>query len=57
MTEQEKQMLEEIQKKEWEKCLPKDEGLGLEITEIEHEQFDTIAAYFYNLGLQKGKEE
>ena len=57
MTEQEKQMLEEIQKKEWEKCLPKDEGLGLEITEIEHEQFDTIAAYFYNLGLQKGKGE
>ncbi len=39
--------------KEWEKCEPKDEGMGLEIANIEHEQFDNIAMHFYNLGLKE----
>lgn len=43
--------------KEWNKCEPIDEGMGLEIASIEHEQFDNIAKHFYELGLKarKGK--
>ena len=37
--------------KEWNKCEPTDEGMGLEIASIEHEQFDNIAKYFFELGL------
>ena len=36
--------------REWMKCLPVDEGMGLEIANIEHQQFDEIACYFYELG-------
>ena len=44
--------------KEWNKCVPIDEGMGLEIASMEHEQFDNIAKHFYELGLkvaQKGE--
>ena len=37
--------------KEWNKCEPIDDGMGLEIASIEHEQFDNIAKRFYKLGL------
>jgi len=37
--------------KEWNKCEPTDEGMGLEIASIEHEQFDNIAKHFFELGL------
>jgi len=48
--------------KEWNKCEPIDEGMGLEIASIEYEQFDNIAKHFYELGIavsnkaQKGEE-
>ena len=38
--------------KEWNKCEPIDEGMGLEIASIEHEQFDNIAKHFFELGLK-----
>ena len=38
--------------KEWNKCEPTDEGMGLEIASIEHEQFDNIAKHFFELGLK-----
>lgn len=37
--------------KEWNKCEPTDEGMGLEIASIEHEQFDNIAKHFFELGI------
>ena len=43
--------LEEEMNKEWNKCEPIDEGMGLEIASIEHEQFDNIAKHFFELGL------
>ena len=45
--------LEEEMNKEWNKCEPIDEGMGLEIASIEHEQFDNIAKHFYELGLKR----
>ena len=41
--------------KEWNKCEPIDEGMGLEIASIEHEQFDDIAKHFFELGLKAQK--
>ena len=49
--------LEKETDKEWNKCEPIDEGMGLEITSIEHEQFDNIAKHFYKLGLKARKIE
>ena len=43
--------LEKELDKEWNKCEPVDEGMGLEIASIEHEQFDNIAKHFFELGL------
>lgn len=43
--------------KEWDKCEPTDEGMGLEIASIEHEQFDNIAKHFFELGLKVQKDE
>ena len=43
--------------KEWNKCEPVDEGMGLEIASIEHEQFDNIAKHFFELGLKTQKGE
>lgn len=37
---------------EWSQCEPIDEGMGLEIASIEHEQFDKIAKHFFELGLK-----
>ena len=36
--------------KEWAKCIPTDEGMGLESANIVNEQFDKIARHFYELG-------
>lgn len=44
--------LEKEMDKEWSKCEPIDEGMGLEIASIEHEQFDNIAKHFYELGFR-----
>ena len=49
--------LEREMDKEWNKCEPIDEGMGLEIASIEHEQFDNIAKHFYELGLNTQKGE
>ena len=49
--------LEEEMDKEWNKCEPIDEGMGLEIASIEHEQFDNIAKHFFELGLKVQKED
>ena len=46
------QTIEKALDDEWKKCEPKDEGMGLEMANIEHEQFDNIATYFYKLGLK-----
>jgi hypothetical protein len=43
--------------KEWNKCEPIDEGMGLEIASIEHEQFDNIAKHFFELGLRMRESE
>ena len=43
--------LEEEMDKEWNKCEPTDEGMGLEIASIEHEQFDNIVKHFFELGM------
>ena len=54
--------LEKEMDKEWNKCEPIDEGMGLEIASIEHEQFDNIATHFFELGMavsnkaKKGEE-
>ena len=42
--------------KEWAKCEPVDEGMGLESANIVNEQFDSIARHFYELGLNAKKE-
>lgn len=47
--------LEKELDKEWNKCEPTDEGMGLEIASIEHEQFDNIAKHFFELGLKAQK--
>ena len=52
----EKDLSEEMDK-EWDKCEPIDEGMGLEIASIEHEQFDNIAKHFFELGLNAKKED
>ena len=44
-------------KKIWDKCIPEDEGMGVEIANIHIESFDIIARHFYELGLKAGKEE
>jgi hypothetical protein len=49
--------LEEEMDKEWNKCEPIDEGMGLEIASIEHEQFDNIAKHFFEIGLKAQKGE
>lgn len=49
--------LEKEMDKEWGMCLPIDEGMGLEIATIEHEQFDNIAKHFFELGLKAQKGE
>ena len=49
--------LETEMNKEWNKCVPIDEGMGLEIASIEHEQFDNIAKHFYELGFKAQKGE
>lgn len=49
--EQEVDLYEEIDK-EWKKCLPTDEGMGLESANIVNEQFGEIARHFYELGQQ-----
>ena len=49
--------LEKEMDKEWNKCEPIDEGMGLEIASIEHEQFDNIAKHFFELGLKVQKGE
>ena len=49
--------LEKEMDKEWNKCEPVDEGMGLEIASIEHEQFDNIAKYFFELGIKAQKGE
>ena len=49
--------LEKEMDKEWNKCEPIDEGKGLEIASIEHEQFDNIAKHFFELGLNAKKED
>ena len=41
--------------KEWNKCKPIDEGMGLEIASIEYEQFDNIAKHFFELGIKLKK--
>lgn len=41
---------------EWKKCEPIDEGMGLESANIVNEQFDSIARYFYELGLNARKK-
>lgn len=43
--------------KEWAKCEPIDEGMGLESANIVNEQFNSIALHFYELGLKARKEE
>ena len=43
--------------KEWAKCEPMDEGMGLESANIVNEQFDSIARHFYELGLNARNEE
>lgn len=42
---------------EWKKCLPIDEGMGVEVANIHIEAFDIIARHFYELGLNARKEE
>ena len=49
--------LEKELNKEWKNCEPIDEGMGLEIASIEHEQFDHIAKHFFELGLKAQKVE
>lgn len=49
--------LEKELNKEWNKCEPTDEGMGLEIASIEHKQFDNIAKHFFELGLKVQKGE
>ena len=48
--------LEEEMDKEWNRCEPIDEGMGLEIASIEHEQFDNIAKHFFEFGLNNRHE-
>ena len=43
--------------KEWEKCNPIDEGMGVESAYIHIEAFDIIAHHFYELGLNARKEK
>ena len=38
--------------KEWDKCEPIDEGMGLEIASIEHGQFGNLAKHFFELGIK-----
>ena len=38
--------------KEWEKCNPIDEGMGVESAYIHIEAFDMIAKHFFELGLK-----
>lgn len=47
MTQEE--LIKEIDK-EWKKCDPVDEGMGVEMAWIHIEQFDWIARHFYELG-------
>lgn len=43
--------------KEWEKCNPIDEGMGVESAFIHIEAFDMIARHFFELGLKAQKGE
>lgn len=43
--------------KEWKKCNPTDEGMGVETANIHIEAFDMIARHFYELGCNTRKEE
>ena len=43
--------------REWEKCNPTDEGMGVETANIHIEAFDMITRHFYELGFNAKKEE
>ena len=43
--------------KEWEKCNPIDEGMGVEMAYVHIEAFDMIARHFFDLGLKVQKGE
>lgn len=45
--------LEEEIDKEWKKCNPIDEGMGVEMAYVHIEAFDIIARHFYELARQK----
>lgn len=51
--EQQKVDLEKEIDNEWRKCLPTDEGMGLESANIVNEQFDVLARHFFELGQQE----
>lgn len=65
--EVEKEIIEKLQKnqsevdlekeidREWEKCNPTDEGMGVETANIHIEAFDMITRHFYELGLNAKK--
>ena len=56
MEQQEVDLQKEINK-EWEKCNPIDEGMGVETAYVHIEAFDMIAHHFYELGRNARKEE
>lgn len=43
--------------KEWKKCNPIDEGMGVEMAYIHIEAFDIIARHFYELGRLNARKE
>ena len=52
----EEQLQKEIDK-EWQKCLPVDEGMGLESSNIVSEQFESIARHFVEWTKKKMMED
>ena len=56
MEQQEVDLQKEIDK-EWEKCTPIDEGMGVEMAYVHIEEFYMIAHHFYELGRNARKEE
>ena len=44
-------------KKIWDKCIPEDEGMGVEIANIHIESFDIIARHFFELGRLNARKE
>lgn len=49
--------LEKEINKEWEKCNPIDEGMGVESAYVHIEAFDMIAKHFFELGLRVNNEK